>query len=75
MSRRKNGGLFLAVYLLAATPALAETSREAGRGGCSSPCSDVLRRDDGRPAQMRGSSAKVACGCSDLVGAGHPREA
>ena len=29
MSRRKNGGLFLAVYLLAATPALAETSREA----------------------------------------------
>ena len=29
MSGRKNGGLFLAVYLLAATPALAETSREA----------------------------------------------
>ena len=28
MSRRKNGGLFLAVYLLPATPALAETSRE-----------------------------------------------
>ena len=28
MWRRKNRGLFLAVYLLAATPALAETSRE-----------------------------------------------
>jgi hypothetical protein len=29
MRQRKTGGLFLAVYLLAATPALPETSREA----------------------------------------------
>jgi hypothetical protein len=29
MRQRKTGGVFLAVYLLAATPALPETSREA----------------------------------------------
>jgi hypothetical protein len=46
-----------------------------GRGRRRPPRSDLLRRDDGRSAQMWRASAKVACGCSSLIGARHHRQA
>ncbi len=46
-----------------------------GRGCRRAARSDVLRRDDGRSAQMWRASAKVACRCSSLVGTRHAREA
>ena len=53
MSRRKNGGLFLTVYFLAATPALTETSRETA---------EVVAARHARTCYVEMMDGKLKCG-------------
>ena len=51
----------------------ADIERQGG-GRRGSPCADLLRRYDGRPAQMRRATAKITCSRQSVVGTGHLRE-
>jgi hypothetical protein len=66
----KSGALAVTIYLLMSAPARPQISSD-GRG---SPCADLLRRDSGRPAQMRRATAKVTCSRPSVVGTAHFRE-
>ena len=75
MSEWKTGAIFLTVYLLAATPALPETSREAAEVVAARHARTCyVEMMDGQ-LKCGGSSANFVCGCSGLIGAGHPRKA